>query len=73
MKNELKDLQIKIEINKRMLECLELRLHYIDSNRVNKSDYELNEDDIIKITTNTKIDFLNDKISELENEFINLL
>lgn len=73
MKNELRDLQIKIGINKRMLECLELRLHYIDSNKVNKSEYELNEDEIIKITTNTKIDFLNDKISELENEFINLL
>ena len=60
-----KELIQKINTNKRMLECLELRLHYIDSNKATKSDYEINEDEIKKILTNTKIDLLKDKINEL--------
>lgn len=67
------ELQKIININKRMLECYELRLHLIDRYKINKTDYDLNEDEIVKIKTESIISGLKNKISLLENEFVILL
>lgn len=67
------ELQKTISVNKRMLECYELRLHLIDRDKINKTDYDLNEDEIIKIKTESMIVGLRNKISTLEDDFINLL
>jgi hypothetical protein len=69
----LNELQRKINTHKRMLECLELRLYLIDSNKANKTEYERNEDEMIKIITCSKIDSVLDKIFCLEIEFNSLL
>lgn len=43
----------------RMLEeCLELRLHFLHPNNVNKSEYEKNEDAITRIKTEIEINRL---------------
>lgn len=73
LKKELDALRKKINTYKTLLDCYELRLHLIDDNKANKSEYEKNEDDIMKIITCSKIDSIKDKIFELEEEFNSLL
>jgi hypothetical protein len=73
IKKELDALRKKINTYKTLLECYEIRLHLIDDNKANKSEYEKNEDEITKIITCSKIDSLKDKVFELEEQFNSLL
>lgn len=49
---------------------LELRLYLIGRNTAIKSDYEKNEDEILKIETIAKMNRINNAIDKLEAEFI---
>jgi len=69
---ELRLLQDKININKRLLECYYLRLFLIDTNKAIKNEYDKNEDVIKTIITHSKIDVLKQKIQNLEDEFLSM-
>jgi|LakMenEpi03Aug12_release.lakeMendotaPanAssembly.Ray.scaffolds.fasta_scaffold3721609_1 hypothetical protein len=71
-KRELKLLQQKINTHKKLLECYQIRLLLIDTDKAIKSDYQINEDEIEKIITYSKIDVLKDKIQILENDFYSM-
>lgn len=57
---------------KKLIERLELRLYLIGSNGANKSDYDKNETEILKIKTITEIDKLTSTQERLEVEFVTI-
>jgi hypothetical protein len=69
-KISMKILQVAIEDKKKLLECYEIRLHLIDTDKVNKSEYDINELKIVKLQTQSLIRILVEKINQLEDEFI---
>lgn len=67
---DIRDMQAQIKSTKSMIELLELRLFFIDENKINKTKYQKNEDEIIKIKTISQIEKLQAVVFQLENEFI---
>ena len=71
-KLDLNLLQKEIDIHKKLMDCYNLRLYLIDTDRAIKNEYQKNEDEIQKIITYSKISTLKDKIYELEIEFLSM-
>jgi hypothetical protein len=53
-------------------ESFMLRLHLINNNKANKSEFEKNEDDILRYETNQKIHILSNKIKAKKEEICSL-
>jgi len=72
MNIELAKEKSRIEAMKQLLDRYYLRLSLIDYNKADKSEYEKNEDEIVKIQTHTLIAKLSCDIEKKEEAFISL-
>ena len=52
----------------KLKECLLLRLHLLNQNNANKSEFERNETDILRCETNQKIYSISEKIKSKKKE-----
>jgi phosphotransferase system IIB component len=54
-------------------QCFELRIHLVNENKINKSEFEKNESELLIYKTKTNLFNLNKKIEENTKEFNEIL
>jgi hypothetical protein len=67
----LEHLETSLIFHKRKLECLQKRLILIDTDKSSKSEFQKNEDELLKIKTVIEIDSMQKVIGEREGYYIN--
>lgn len=63
-------LETSLIFHKKKLECLQKRLVLVDTDKASKSEYQKNEDELLKIKTVIEIDSMQKVIGEREGYYI---